>query len=163
LKLEAVKSDIISFLEARAYAFSSLAEHKNIHFVVELPDEKIGAYFDRDKLEKIVNNLLSNAYQFTHERGLATLKGQAVTQGNKEWMQIHVEDSGKGIPPEEINKIFDRFYQVDSFQTREQEGTGIGLALTKELVELHHGIIQVESIPEQGTTFTLLLPLGKAH
>ncbi len=163
LKLEAVKSDIIAFLKARAYAFSSLADHKNIHFSVELPNEKTGAYFDRDKLEKIINNLLSNAFKFTAEGGLVTLKGQLVSQDHKEWIQIQVADSGKGIPAEEITKIFDRFYQVDSSQTREQEGTGIGLALTKELVELHYGTLQVESTPGQGTLFTLLLPLGKEH
>ena len=163
LKLEAVKSDIVGFLKARAYAFSSLADHKHIHFTVELPEEKIGAYFDHDKLEKIINNLLSNAFKFTPESGSVKLKGQSVTQGNKAWLQIQMEDSGKGIPEEEIDKIFDRFYQVDSSQTREQEGTGIGLALTKELVELHHGTIQVESTPGQGTTFTIMLPLGKEH
>jgi signal transduction histidine kinase/ligand-binding sensor domain-containing protein/DNA-binding response OmpR family regulator len=163
LKLEAIKSDIVSFLKARAHAFSSLAEHKHIHFGVQLPEEKIGAYFDRDKLEKIINNLLSNAFKFTDEGGSVRLKGQAVTQGTKDWMQIQVADSGKGIPEEETDKIFDRFYQVDSSQTREQEGTGIGLALTKELVELHHGEIRVESKEGTGTTFTLLLPLGKEH
>ncbi len=163
LKLEAVKSDIVSFLKARGHAFSSLAESKSIHFSIELPEEKIGAYFDRDKLEKIINNLLSNAFKFTQEGGAVSLKGQRVTQHSQDWMQILIADSGKGIPAEEVDKIYDRFYQVDSSHTREQEGSGIGLALTKELVELHHGVINVESKAGKGTTFTLLLPLGKAH
>ena len=163
LKLEAVKSDIVAFLKARVYAFSSLAEHKHIHFAVELPDEKIGAYFDQDKLEKIINNLLSNAFKFTAEGGSFKFQAQALSEDHKSWFQIQVTDSGKGIPAEEITKIFDRFYQVDSAQTREQEGTGIGLALTKELIELHHGVINVESTPGQGTTFIIRLPLGKDH
>ncbi|MGI9544736.1 MAG: hybrid sensor histidine kinase/response regulator transcription factor, partial [Cyclobacteriaceae bacterium] len=163
LKLEAVKSDIVSFVRNQANAFSSLADSKNISFTIDLPEEKVGVYFDRDKLEKIINNLLSNAFKFTPEEGSVKVKMQPITKGTKEWMQIKVADSGKGIPPKEIKKIFDRFYQVDASLTREQEGTGIGLALTKELVELHHGEIKVKSVRGQVTTFTLLLPLGKDH
>jgi len=163
LKLEAVKSDIVAFLKARACAFSSLAESKDIHFSIELPEEKTGAYFDRDKLEKVINNLLSNAIKFTGEGGNVTLKGTPIPMKGKEWFQIQVTDSGKGIASIELDKIFDRFYQVDATHTREQEGSGIGLALTKELVALHHGEIKVESKVAKGTTFTVLLPLGKKH
>ena len=76
---------------------------------------------------------------------------------------ISVKDTGIGIPADQLDKIFDRFYQVDSSQTREYEGSGLGMALAKELVTLHHGKITVESIEGKGTTFTVLLPLGKEH
>ena len=78
-------------------------------------------------------------------------------------VRISISDNGIGIPKERINKIFDRFYQVDGSHTRENEGAGIGLALTKELVELHKGKIEVESQEGKGTTFILTLPLGKEH
>ena len=74
-----------------------------------------------------------------------------------------VKDTGIGIPADQLDKIFDRFYQVDSSQTREHEGSGLGMALAKELVELHHGTISVESLEGKGATFTVRLPLGKEH
>ncbi len=83
--------------------------------------------------------------------------------GSGEYIEISVSDTGKSIPLEKIDRVFDRFYQVDDSSIREHEGSGIGLALTKELVELHHGKITVQSMPDKGTTFTIWLPLGKAH
>jgi hypothetical protein len=144
---------------------------------------------DRDKLEKIVSNLLSNAFKFTPEGGLVAV---AVADGSRsdfglgiadfgatqqstirnlksailkheEFVESQVQDTGIGIPPDKLEKIFDRFYQADDSYTREQEGSGIGLALTKELVELHHGEIQVTSELGKGSTFMVRLPLGKEH
>jgi DNA-binding response OmpR family regulator/anti-sigma regulatory factor (Ser/Thr protein kinase) len=104
--------------------------------------------------------LLSNAFKFTPEGGeikvLANIKDEA-------FVEISIRDNGTGIPKENISKIFDRFYQVDGSHTRKQEGTGIGLSLTKELVELHKGKIEVESEEGKGTTFTISIPLGKKH
>jgi DNA-binding response OmpR family regulator/anti-sigma regulatory factor (Ser/Thr protein kinase) len=118
--------------------------------------------FDRDKIEKIVVNLLSNAFKFTPDGGtiqlLTTIKKTATDKHAVE-VEIIVTDSGIGISPEETEKIFDRFYQVDGSHTREKEGTGIGLALTKELVELHKGTITVASGVGKGTTFTVRLPV----
>ena len=78
-------------------------------------------------------------------------------------LKLRLRDTGVGIPKEKLSKIFDRFYQVDGSHTREQEGTGIGLSLTKELVELHKGKIEVESEEGKGTTVTFSIPLGKEH
>jgi signal transduction histidine kinase/ligand-binding sensor domain-containing protein/DNA-binding response OmpR family regulator len=160
LQLEAIKSEVVAFLRVRATAFSSLAEDKQIDYSIALPEEKVGLYFDRDKLEKVINNLLSNAFKFTPPGGSVALKAHVVTQAGREWVKIQVQNSGKSIPPEVTPLIFDRFYQVEN---PEQPGSGIGLALTKELVELHYGSIEVESKEGVGTTFTLLLPIGKAH
>ena len=108
----------------------------------------------------MVHNLLSNAFKFTQEGGevILNLKVQ-----EKQWAVISVKDTGIGIPADQLDKIFDRFYQVDSSQTREYEGSGLGMALAKELVTLHHGRIMVESTEGKGTTFTVFLPLGKEH
>ena len=83
--------------------------------------------------------------------------------GDEKYVDVSISDTGIGIPKEKLSKIFDRFYQVDGSHTREQEGTGIGLALTKELVELHKGKIGVESEEGKGTRFTVSIPLGKDH
>ena len=98
-------------------------------------------------------------FKFTPEKGNISVT-VSKTQSHAE---VTVADSGVGIPNEKLEKIFDRFYQADDSYTREQEGSGIGLALTKELVELHRGDIRVTSEPGMGTTFTVLLPLGKDH
>ena len=104
-----------------------------------------------------MHNLLSNAFKFTKEGGEIILNLKA----EEKHCSIIVKDTGIGIPADQLDKIFDRFYQVDSSQTREYEGSGLGMALAKELVELHHGTITVESLEGKGTTFTVRLPLGK--
>ena len=116
---------------------------------------------------KILTNILSNAFKFTPEEGAITV---SVMETDQKSVEIKIRDTGIGIDAEEIPKLFDRFYQVDSTHTREFEGTGIGLALTKELVELHRGTISVESKKEETkhkgtgwTEITVLLPLGKDH
>jgi DNA-binding response OmpR family regulator len=123
-------------------------------------------------MTKIMTNLLSNAFKFTPEDGAITVSLFLITSPSERGMsggqgegkvQIKVRDSGIGISEEELPKLFDRFYQVDSSQTREHEGTGIGLALTKDLVELHHGTISVESKLGGWTEFTIELPLGRNH
>jgi DNA-binding response OmpR family regulator len=120
-------------------------------------------------LEKILSNLLSNAFKFTPEGGRVTVSTylRRAIQLNPSWksdcVEITVQDTGAGIPADQLDRVFDRFYQVDASQTREHEGSGIGLALVKELVELQHGAVRVQSETGRGTTFTVLLPLGRSH
>jgi DNA topoisomerase VI subunit B len=118
----------------------------------------------------IVSNLLSNAFKFTPEGGKISV--QLTVNSNQltanqlftdHCLLITVKDTGIGIPPDKLEKIFDRFYQADDSYAREQEGSGIGLALTKELVELHHGEIHVASEVGKGSTFIVRLPLGREH
>lgn len=156
-------------------SFHSLADRKEILLDVHTDVEQVEVYFDREKLEKIIINLLSNAFKFTPDHGEITVSlalsplprqtgGQASPdQGEGPGVRISVRDTGIGIPREKLSHIFDRFYQVDSSTTRAREGTGIGLALVKDLVELHHGTITVTSEPGRGSEFVVSLPLGKAH
>jgi len=168
------EENVVKLLKGIVLSFSSFAERKHIKLSFEAPDASIDVYIDRDKLEKIVSNLLSNAFKFTPERGQISVRIEASKAGEfleslrqrgmeAGYLAIAVTDTGSGIPVEMLGKIFDRFYQLDSSQTREQEGTGIGLALTKELVELHHGEIEVTSKDGAGATFIVRLPMGRAH
>lgn len=167
LKLEASRGNIVSFVKGVALSFESLSESKDITLRLHSDKEFIELYFDKDKMLQILTNILSNAFKFTAEEGKIEVLVREID--NKE-VEIKIKDSGIGIAPEEIPKLFDRFYQVDSSHTREYEGTGIGLALTKELVELHHGTIVVESKRQEAhfagtgwTEFTVTLPLGRDH
>jgi len=160
LKLEASHGNIVKFIKGVAMLFESLAERKDIILKVKSSNNEINAYFDKEKMEKVLTNLLSNSFKFTPEGGKITV---TVSEREANSIVIKIRDTGIGISKEEIPRLFDRFYQVDSSQTREQQGTGIGLSLTKELVELHSGTISVESMEGEWTEVTITLPLGKEH
>ena len=110
---------------------------------------------DPKNIEEIFNNLVSNAIDYSPEGGRVTI----TARGLAEYMEIKVEDTGVGIPPEELPKIFDKFYRVKHPKTRQVIGTGLGLAIVRGVIEAHHGTIDVESIPDKGTTFRILLPV----
>ena len=154
MSLQLSKGDVVPFLRALVYSFESLAEMRQIHFQTEFPAGGALQYFDRDKLEKIVTNLLSNAFKFTPTLGKVFVRAQL----EKGRLKVTIEDSGNGIPPEELEKIFERFYQVEG---TEDQGTGIGLALVKELVQIHHGQISVESAQGKGTIFKISIPVDQ--
>jgi len=109
---------------------------------------------DPKNIEEIFNNLFSNAINYSPEGGRVSI----TAQGQGEYMEIKISDTGVGIPEEELPKIFDKFYRVKHPKTRQVMGTGLGLAIVKGVVEAHHGTIDVESVPDQGTTFRILLP-----
>ncbi|KAA0226957.1 response regulator, partial [candidate division KSB1 bacterium] len=180
MSLQARAENIVSFLKGIVLSFASAAERKRIALIISAEEENLIVYFDRDKLEKIISNLLSNALKFTPEEGQVIvecgLQNADFDRIQKDFSAIRnpqsaiikISDTGPGIPPDQLDKIFDRFYQVVTSRTstssvQEHEGTGIGLALTKELVELHHGEISVQSEVGRGTTFIVRLPLGNAH
>lgn len=167
LKLESSPANIISFIKGIALSFESLSEAKDVMIKIKSDKEFIEVYFDKEKMFKTFSNLLSNAFKFTPERGNVII---SIAQTSNNTVEIIVKNTGVGIPQKELPKLFDRFYQVDSSQTKEYQGTGIGLALVKELIELHHGSITVKSEmgnPDQvgtaWTEFTISLPLGSAH
>jgi PAS domain S-box-containing protein len=167
MKLKASKGNIVSFVKGITMSFESVAEGKDITLKAKTSNDEIEMYFDKEKMIKILTNLLSNAFKFTQQGGMITVR---IVEIENNFVEIKVRDTGKGLSEEELPHIFDRFYQVDSSDTREQEGTGIGLALTKEMVELHHGTISVDSklgnpglIGTSWTEFTIGLPVGKKH
>jgi len=161
IKLKVSEVEIISFLKKVFSAFESYAERKNVELKFTPGQEKVHLYSDREKLEEIFNNLISNAIKFTPDAGMISLKISERKDNND--VEIIIEDTGVGINEESLPHIFDRFYQVDGSQTRKYEGTGIGLAIVKELVDLHQGVIKVESLPDKGTTFKIYLKKGKSH
>ncbi len=151
LQLNMVKGHIIAHLRAVIAPFEDLAEKQKIKFRANLPGELPEACYDKERLEIIMVNVLSNAFKFTPENGEISVtvndKGGALS--------IKIADTGKGMTADEAEKIFERYYQVEA---RDDLGTGIGLALVKELVELHKGNIKVKSALGEGTTFIIHLP-----
>ena len=157
LSLQVSKDDINTWLNIIGASFQSMAESRDIAFTRKIPDKPCIMYFDKDKVEQIVVNLLSNAFKFTPAKGWVEFD-VIVREG---YLHIRVTDNGKGIPPEDLDRIFDRFYQAsNSLNKRYSEGSGIGLALVKELSQLHHGEVLVNSKENESTTFTVILPTG---
>jgi signal transduction histidine kinase/DNA-binding response OmpR family regulator len=157
MELKADQHNIVSFLKSLFYSFESLAELQKITLKFESELENIPVVFDPDKMEKIFYNLLSNAFKFTAANDEINV---TIKIAESSVVEISIKDTGTGIPSDRLPHIFDRFYQVDGSGTREYEGTGIGLALTKELVELHKGEIAVKSKLGGGSEFIIKLPLG---
>ena len=155
MKLSFVQADIIQYLQYLTESFHSLthAKHINLSFYSEV--DLLIMDYDMENLERIMTNLLSNAIKYTREYG----KIQVIAKTNHSSLFIQVRDSGVGIRKEDLPHIFDRFYQVDASTTRKGEGTGIGLAFTKELVALMDGSISVESEIHKGSKFTINLPI----
>ncbi len=162
LKLELSEADFVKFFRIRAASFASFADQKGINYTWTVPDNSLITHFDADKLEKIINNLLSNALKFT-DRGGDVKCGLEIVNRSKETVRFYVSDTGKGIPVDQLQKIFDRFHQVEGMFGSDSFGTGIGLALTRELINLLHGEITVESELGSGSRFTVILPLGLKH
>ncbi len=122
-------------------------------------------YVDEDKAKQILINLISNAVKFTHQGGI-TVKARISErgldkQGNPQFVEISVADTGIGIKREDLDKIFDKFAQADVSTTRQYEGTGLGLSIVRGLVALHKGMVWAESEVGKGSTFYVLLPLKK--
>ncbi|MFQ5570388.1 MAG: ATP-binding protein [Rhodothermales bacterium] len=163
MHLHVRRRNLVAFLRGLVQSFSSLAERKHVTLQFDADLEDHALFFDADKLEKIVSNLLSNAFKFTPEHGTIRVKVRKVEDEKGSFVEMCVRDTGAGISAEELPYVFDRFHQVAHSRAHEQEGTGIGLALAKELVELHGGEIHVESEPGFGCEFIVRLPQGSAH
>ncbi len=160
MTMQASQTDLVQFIKEIASSYESLAAEKKIKYFFYPEAQELSMYLDNEKIEKVIHNILSNAFKFTKENGEVILY---LKVENNQHVVISVRDTGIGIPDHQLDKVFDRFYQVDSSQTRDYEGSGIGMALAKELVELHHGTISVESKEGKGSTFTVRLPLDQKY
>lgn len=163
LKLNMIQGDIVVYLQYLTESFFSMADDEDIRLTFYAEERSLLMDYDEEKIQQIVYNLLSNAIKFTPERGKVIFHILKEKHANSEQLQMKVIDTGVGMTPEDLQHVFDRFYQADGSSTRKGEGTGIGLALTKELVELMKGEIQVESTPGKGSTFTIQLPIRREY
>jgi DNA-binding response OmpR family regulator/anti-sigma regulatory factor (Ser/Thr protein kinase) len=139
--------------------FLTLMKKKNINFLFSSNPNQMQAYFDADKIDKIIFNLLSNAFKYTPENGEVKIELKPFVREERKYLKIQISDTGTGIAPEDLNKIFVRFY--NNKMKEAGETNGIGLNLTKELVEIHHGTISVNSQVDVGTVFTIEIPIDR--
>ncbi len=160
MTLSAGNYDLINFLKGIKESFYEMTHQKGIHLDVEASQPRLMMWFDWDKLDKVMFNLLSNAFKFTPNGGSIKIKVSLISE-DQEQVCIEVEDNGEGIAKDYLDKIFDRFFQVE--HPGGFVGTGIGLTLSRELIALHKGKIEAESTLGIGTVFKVYLPLGSAH
>ncbi len=158
MELRATQNELISFVKSLSKSFERLAKSRNIQFEVFSNVDSVNCWFDVDKLDKVIFNLLSNAFKFTADNGKISI--QIINESIDNCVRIIVEDNGRGMNPSDLDRIFDRFFQVDNFN---DVGSGLGLALSKELILLHKGEISVQSEKWKGTRFEVTLPFGNEH
>jgi len=176
VQLEVRRSDIVDFLRTFLMRFEPIAESKHVQLRLSSTEDSIYSYFDPDKLDKIFTNLLSNSLKSTEINDLVEIIVTPPINGKKplkkakpgvipleEMIEIRVRDTGSGIPEKELPFIFKRFHQVDHPATKAGGGSGVGLSLVKECIDIHHGHIIVESKMGKGTQFTLFLPWAREH
>jgi signal transduction histidine kinase/ligand-binding sensor domain-containing protein/AraC-like DNA-binding protein len=174
IKLHVTKSDLVALLRELTNSFDDIAAQRSITLRFCSENETYETWFDEDKMDKIIYNLLTNAFKFTADKGFITVYFSLINNNKNEiedaeldntnkFTEIKVKDNGIGISDQDIDHVFDRYYQAENSESFVQSGSGIGLALTKELVELHKGKISVESTLGKGSCFTILLPDGKDH
>ena len=161
LKLHTSKYNIVAFLENTKLSFDELAKDKNITYTFSSGSDKIDVWFDKIEMKKVILNILSNAFKFTPSNGSIDIRVN-VDPKNAHFVKVEIQDSGKGIPFEDIKFVFDRYFQLGQ-QNELRSGTGVGLALAKDIVDLHKGDIFVESTIGKGSCFTVLLSLGNEH
>jgi signal transduction histidine kinase/CheY-like chemotaxis protein len=163
VRLRASQQNIVTFLKGIVSSFELLANQNEVDLTVYAEKENIPLYFEPEKLEEVMCNLLINALKFTPQGGKISLSIRGFPPGSGEMVEIAVCDTGPGIPRDQMSSIFDRFYQLDSTFEHHKKGFGIGLALVREFILLHHGEIDVNSREGEGTEFVIHLPMGKAH
>ncbi|HLX37427.1 MAG TPA: ATP-binding protein [Candidatus Binataceae bacterium] len=152
--------DVAAYTAELASTFQSAMERAGLKYIIDCPPLDVPVFLDRDMWEKIVLNLISNAFKYTLEGEVVVSLGLAA---DRRRIQLRVRDTGVGIPREELSRLFERFHRIEGQRGRTHEGTGIGLALVQELTRLHGGSVEVTSNPGAGSCFTLSIPIGKEH
>ena len=163
MRLHAGYQNIVPFLKEILEAFRGLALQNRLNLEFVPGEEDISLYFDAPKIEEVMYNLLINAIKFTPAGGKITVSVSKQEGKPQDFVKMSVRDTGIGIPESQLDHIFDRFYQADTLKKGGHKGTGIGLALVKELIKLHHGEISVNSQEGKGTEFVILLYMGDKH
>lgn len=161
-ELQSARGNIVKFLEEIYLSFNEYAKVGEYDYSFESVEDEILVYYDRKKLERVFFNLISNAFKYTDKGGAIDIK---VTKSDRE-IFVSINDTGIGISPVEQDKVFDRFYEVEADREKPSpyhQGTGIGLNIAKNIVELHHGTIIIESEKGQGSSFKVALKLGREH
>ncbi|MDR3119228.1 MAG: response regulator [Mediterranea sp.] len=161
MRLHISQVNLNSLMNAFCKEFQMLAEENEIDYAFHLPDEPLMVWADKERLGIVVRNIISNAFKFTPAGGRIFVSVGITDDGKK--CCIRIEDSGIGIEQNKLSEIFERFSQIEDPRSTYYQGTGIGLALSKEIVHLHHGSIIAESQPQKGAAFNIELLLGKAH
>jgi len=160
VRLDLKRKDAILYIRDTCDQFSDLSIRKGVQFKIESSLSQFLMEFDPDKLERILFNLLSNAFKFTPKGGEVKLEiSQETDLEGKHWILITIADTGSGIPEDKHEKIFERFFQTDTDLSVLNQGSGIGLSIVREFVQLHQGSITVKSQPGSGSTFTVRLPV----
>lgn len=154
MDMRVTEVDLVAFIEEVKSYFDNMAQSKQIHYSFQHTVRSVMLWVDTDKMEKILANLLSNAFKFTPEGGTVTIR----LEEHAGYVILSVEDNGKGILPQNLSAVFDQFFTADQVT-----GTGIGLHLTHEFVSMHKGSIHVESEPGKRTVFFVELPKGESH
>ena len=159
MQLHMQQTDLIGFIEDLYTLFDQQALNKNIRFSFLHDADELPVWIDRGNFDKVIVNILSNAFKFTPAGGGITIR----VSHDSQHATIAIADSGPGIPEAQLEKVFDRFFQASSGSSQAATGTGIGLNLTRSLVKLHHGSIDVHNVQPTGCEFVVTIPLGKAH
>jgi CheY-like chemotaxis protein/nitrogen-specific signal transduction histidine kinase/AraC-like DNA-binding protein len=171
MRLSLSKGDMVAYLKELIFSFEEIADQRSIILEYNTDVDSYVTWFDENKIEKIIYNLLSNSFKFTPDKGkiqvnLSIQRSTEKSDGREsliqpplEFFEITIRDNGIGMPADYRDHLFERFYMVDRHDSIIRRGTGIGLALTKELVELHKGTIKVDSEENKGTSFVILIPV----
>lgn len=160
IPLKPIQDDITIYLNYLVESFESLAKIKDIELAINCADDEIIMDFDPDKIHGIISNLISNAIKFTPKKGEIQVSVRTEMISNKDNLVINIVDSGVGIPTNQVSNIFNRYYQAENHLQALKQGAGLGLALTKEYVNLHGGEIFVESKVGKGSRFTIQIPIS---
>jgi signal transduction histidine kinase len=158
MDLKATPVFLASLITEVAESLRPVAEKKPVDLEIDSLDASLTAWADRDRIVQVLNNLIGNAIKFTPAQGKVTLAAQRDGLG---WVQVSVVDTGPGIPAEQADKIFDEFHQIPQAGRPKIKGMGLGLTITKKLLEMHGGKIWVQSEPGKGSTFFFVLPAGE--
>jgi len=159
MRISVRKGDIMHFLEELSHIFDIVAGEREIDFIVNLEDTEEEVWFSPSKLERILYNLLSNAFKYTQPGGYVKLSAKLIKEEKETFVQISVKDNGRGIPKEAQEQIFESYYQVEKRDHR--EGFGLGLSLTRSLIHMHKGEIRVESEINKGSDFIVTLNVSE--